>query len=312
MAHINNAQEQLELIAAAITEDLKVAELPKWITDLAYFSDGEYAASSVDYPWSKVSGQMRPAPEGTQGDKKTPETYITRVNNDRVQLSVPVPLSSLRRGVGAGYASMMAREAITSGINRLTHLVVDAMQNGGTYLAYDGLPFFSDNHLTGPNAGLVNVADPAVPTESELMGAVADAMVLIMGQREGDHYFNRGFSQYRVVLPFLYLKAANSLFASTNIMDALKSVISTEQRGRIDGANVQYSLDPALTGNEIFVSVTDSAFKPLILQREIEELQIVGVDSDQGKKTGMAEFIFTQFSGLENWRYERMARIQLT
>jgi hypothetical protein len=312
MSQLDNAQDQIDLIAASILEDLKVATLPTWVTDLAYFSDKEYAASAVDYPWIKVSGQMQPAPEGVQGDKKPPETYITRVNNDRVQLTVPVPLSSLRRASGAGYPSMMAREAVTSGINRLTHLVVDALQNGGTYTAYDGLPFFSTLHETGPNTASVDIASPAAPTEEALMDAVADAMVLIMGQRDGDQYFNRGYGQYRVVLPFRYLKAANGLFTSTNIVEVLKSVLSTEQRGRIDGSSVQYYLDPALSANELFVAVTDVTQKPMILQREFEELQVLGVESDQAKKTGMAEFIFTQHSGLENWRYERIARIQFT
>lgn len=312
MPQYDNAQDQIDLIAASIQEDMKVSTLPTWVTDLAYFSDKEYSASAVDYPWIKVSGQMQPAPEGVQGDNKPVQTYITRVNNDRVQLTVPVPLSSLRRSLGAGYYSRLAKEAVASGINRLTYLVVDALQNGGTYNAYDGLPFFSTLHLTGPNTASVDIATPAAPTEDELMDAVADAMVLIMEQREGDQFLSRGHNQYRVILPFKYLKAANGLFTSTNIVEALKAVLSTEQRGRIDGSNVQYYLDPALSANELFVAVTDVAQKPMILQREFEELQVLGVESDQAKKTGMAEFIFTQHSGLGNWRYERIARIQFT
>ncbi len=311
MPTFSEAQDRIDLIVQSIIEDLRNATLPQWALDLAYFSDRDAAGSAVDYPWLKVSGQLRAAPEGMQGERVPPKTYVTRVGNQRKQMSVPIPMSSLRRNSGAAYVSSMAQEQVKAGVNHLTGLIVDALANGGTYLAYDDLPFFSVDHVTGPNTAEADVANPLAPTEDELLSAVADAMVLIQAQREGEDFLNRGLQQYRVVMPFKYLKAANGLFSSVNIVEALKSTLGTEQRGRVDGTNVAYSLDPALSASEIFVAATDSNFKPLILQREYEDMQVLGIESDQAKKTGMGEFIFTQSSGIENWRYERIARIQL-
>jgi len=163
-------------------------------------------------------------------------------------------------------------------------LIAQLLDNGhlAGFLAYDGLPFFSDNHVSGDsgaqsNLVTVGTSNASAPTAQEFRLSLIQAITRMLGLRDdqGDPMALSATGLYCVVPP-------NLLFTA---LEAINTTITNGTSNVLEGAARVVSFPWLASDDSWYLLKTDTVVRPFIFQdREPIEFTALAEESDDAFK----------------------------
>ncbi len=161
-------------------------------------------------------------------------------------------------------------------------LLTELMLAGLTSPAYDGVPFFSTAHSEGDSGTQSNVigydvGTPTAPSDSEMKGAIIQAIAQIVGYRDDQgEPMNESAREFTVVVPMTFLNPTLIALSSQTINASSNPLAAAEP------FRVTWVANPRLTWTDKFALFrTDGPSRPFIFQEELPvQVQVLAEGSE--------------------------------
>lgn len=238
-------------------------------------SNGE----SETYRWLGTVPKMREWGQGRLTQGMRAESYS--LENLKYEATIEVDRDEISDDQ-TGQIRIRVAELAQRAATHKDYLIAQLLANGhlAGNAAYDGLPFFSDSHVSGDsgtqsNDLSFNVASTTFPTAEEFRDSIRFAMAAMMALKD-----DRGEPMAISETGMVVVTPPQTFFAA---LEGINATVVNNVDNVLQGAARVISL-PWLNGaTEWFLLKTDGVVRPLIFQdREPIEFNALAEDSDEG------------------------------
>ena len=230
-------------------------------------------ARTEQHRWLGTVPQVREFGSGRQAKGLRAESFD--ITNLKYEATVEVDRDEISDDQ-TGQINIRIRELAQRAATHKDYLIGQLLANGGSagYVAYDGLTFFNDAHVSGDSGNQDNsltaaAAVPAAPTIVELQPAIAASIqaMLAFKDDQGEPMMLSTSGIKLVVPPNMYFNALAAVNASmiSNTDNALKGVADVLSYPWLTATDKMYTLK------------TDGIVRPFIFQ-DREPIEFTAVD----------------------------------
>jgi phage major head subunit gpT-like protein len=224
---------------------------------------------SETYKWLGMAPAMREWIGGRE-PRGFRENGIT-ITNKKYEATLEVLMDEIRRDK-TGQVMTRVRELASRTNSHWASLLSTLIIGGETGVCYDGQYFFDTDHSEGDSGSQSNditndITTTTAPTADEMQTSILLATQAIMGFKDDvGEPINEGASEFLVMLPVPYLKAAAGALGATIVNQSSNLVQAV---GSLGGLTYKMAVNPRLTWTTKFaVFRTDGEVSAFIRQEE--------------------------------------------